>query len=121
MFKYLFVLMLLVILYFCLESYQLEKKESFKDDTNLFFKPLENIFLDKSYMDYDLNKVEKKPEFSTLSQIAYNSYIDSDIVSTKIICSNYNNQGDCWDNNHCQWVNKLGGNSYCEIAPKWLL
>ena len=120
---YLFVfILLIVIIYIYFKEHNFiswTKAELF--DTNLFFKPLPNIFLDFNFLNYDLNKVKKEPDYNTLEQISYNSYIGSDIVSTKIICSNYNNQGDCWDNNHCQWISKIDGGSYCSMAPKWLL
>ena len=117
---YLFVLILLVIIiFFYFKENYLYHSELF--DTNLFFEPLPNIFLNSDYLNYNLNKVKEVPNYSTVGQISYDSYINSDIVSTKIICSNYDNQGDCWDNNHCQWINKIDGGSYCDMAPKWLL
>jgi hypothetical protein len=111
-------MILIIVLCFCLGNCFLNK-EAF--DTNLFFKELPNIFLNDNYLNYDLNKANDKPNYNSLGQISYNSYINSDIVSTKIICANYNNQGDCWDNNHCQWIYKINGGSYCDMAPKWLL
>lgn len=103
---------------FCI-GYNYLEKETF--DTNLFFKPLPNIFLNNNFLNYNLDKTNEKPNYNSLEQISYNSFINSDIVSTKIICANYDNQGDCWDNNHCQWNYRIDGNSYCDMAPKWLL
>ena len=116
---YFVIILLIIIIYIYVKENNLIKIELF--DTNLFFKPMPNIFLGSNYLNYDLKEVKKVPEYNTLGQISYDSYINSDIVSTKIICSNYNNQGDCWDNNHCQWIYKIDGGSYCDMAPKWLL
>lgn len=93
-------------------------------DTNLFYKPLNNIFLGNNYYNYKNDKYDlpdTTQNIQSLSQISYDSYLYSDSTSNKIICSNYINQADCWANNNCQWINNINGNSYCEVAPKWIL
>ena len=87
-------------------------------DTNLFYKPLNNIFFRNNY-EYDLPAT--KQNIQSLSQISQDSYLYSDSTSKKLICSNYTNQVNCWANNNCQWINNINGISYCEVAPKWIL
>lgn len=96
-------------------------------DTNLFYAKMPNIFASNAY----LNNLPEKITIPTkpIGELSFDSYIYSDIISNKIICSNYTNQGDCWDNNKCQWIEKKVGeqalgnphNAYCDLAPKWLL
>ena len=55
--KYLFIIILIIVLGFSLVFHLIE--ESF--DTNLFFKPLPDIFLSSNYLNYELNKANIKP------------------------------------------------------------
>ena len=88
-------------------------------ETNLFNAKLPNIFASNFYSNNQPMNIPTPTK--SIGEITFDSYIYSDIVSNQIICANYNNQGDCWDNNKCQWVYKIDGGSYCDLAPKWLL
>ena len=98
-----------------------ERCEYFADTNNKnpFFTKIPNIFYTKQFTDNLF--IPPKPKKSTLLSINTNSFFDSDIVSNKILCSSITNQGKCWDNNICQWVEKYGQKSYCTLAPKFLL
>ncbi len=86
---------------------------------NPFNDKLPNIFFTKQFINNLF--VPPKPKVSNLDLININSYIDSNIITNKIICSSITNQAACWDNNNCQWNRNIGKKSYCEIAPKFLL
>ena len=100
-----------------------DKYEQFDTDTNLFFKPIDNIFLGDNYYNYELNYPEIKQQTKSLGEITFNSYLYSKPIEQKIICTSHKNRADCWkDNvNNCQWVYKINNNSYCDVAPTWLL
>lgn len=88
--------------------------------TNLFYSNLPNIYA-SDFSNNLANKLEK-PNIVPLENIIENSYIYSNIVSNKIICANYTNQYDCWNDNNCQWINNYNNSfQYCDITPKWLL
>ena len=106
------ILIIIIILY--------TRVDNFESNDNLFYQPTKNIFLNDNYLNYNYNKPKPTLNYSTLGEISYDSYIYSDIVSQRIICSNYNNQADCWQNNHCQWIYKIDDKSYCNVAPKFL-
>ena len=102
------------------------KNEKF--ETNLFYSKIPNIFLTDAYLN-NLPLEQSEPEKKSLGEIGFDSYIYSDIILNRIICLNYTNQADCWDNNKCQWNEKKIGfqalgnpsDAYCDLAPKWLL
>jgi len=64
--------------------------------------------------------LNKKKNIKSLTDITTDSYIYSDIISKKIICDNYTNEANCWENNNCQWVYKIDNGSFCDVARKWL-
>lgn len=122
------IVVIIILVIWLLTIRFVNPNESF--DTNLFYAKMPNIFESKFYSNNLPNKqtVSQTPTKS-LGELSFDSYIYSDIISNKIICSNYTNQADCWNNNKCQWVEKKIGDqaqghphgSYCDFAPKWLL
>lgn len=91
-------------------------KETF--NTNLFFKPIPNIFLTNNYYNYESNKPEIKQDTKSLGEIEFNSFLYSKPIEKKIICSSHKNRADCWEDNvnNCQWVYKIDENSYCDVG-----
>lgn len=116
---YYFIIGLLIIISIVIIYWNNINYELF--DINLFYKPLNNIFLGNNYDNYKYDLSDTKQNVQSLSQISQDSYLYSDSISKKIICSNYTNQANCWANNNCQWINNITGISYCEVAPKWIL
>ena len=100
------------------EYFNSKSQENTNTNTNAFYEKIPNIFFTDKFIDNLY--VGTEPQSTSLQSIQFNSYINSDIVSNKIICSNITNQGKCWDNNNCQWINKINEKSYCTIAPKLL-
>lgn len=89
-------------------------------DSNIFYlDKLPNIFYTQQF--YDNLFIPPEPKMSTLENITLNSYLDSDIIMKRIECVSIDNQANCWDNNNCQWIEKIGSKSFCTIAPKMLL
>lgn len=112
----LMIILAIIFLYLSYENFDYTETS----DKNIFFlNKLPNIFYTKQF--YDQLFVPPKPKFSTLSDISLNSYLNSDIVNKKIECASIVNQAKCWDNNNCQWVEKIGSKSFCTIAPTMLL
>lgn len=89
-----------------------------KDNINPYYYTLSNIFYTKQF--YDNIFIPPKPKTDSLTKINIDSYVNSDIVSNKIICANITNQAKCWDNNNCMWIKKINKGSYCTLAPKLL-
>ena len=96
----------------------INKFELFNADTNLFFKPIENIFLSDNYYNYKLNKPNIKQNIQSLGEITFDSYLYSKPTSQKIICTSHKNRANCWEDNvnNCQWVYKIDGGSYCGVG-----
>lgn len=117
------IVMILILIYLIMDNFEyFYTSDNIYQTNNLFNKPLQNIFLTDNNLNYIDNKpITSNPDYKSLSDISDDSYIYSNTIGNKIICSNYTNQGDCWDNNNCQWIYKIDGSSYCELAPKWLL
>ena len=113
----LIITIVVIILYNKYEYFTIINSDT--NDKNIFFKKIPNIYITKQYIDNLF--VPPKPKISSLQSIGVNSYIDSNIVTNKIICASIDNQGKCWDNNNCQWVENVGEKSFCIIAPKMLL
>jgi hypothetical protein len=118
MFYILFIVILGLFFHNQYESFDCGSNSD-SDKINLFYKPLPNIYVSSSYSDNKNFKITD--DVKPLSDITIDSYIYSDPISTKIICSNYTNQANCWDDNNCQWISKIDSGSYCDVAPKWLL
>lgn len=116
MFEYIFVIFLILILIIIIISNNYEKFDS--NDENLFYQPIPNIFLTSNNLNYINNKSKQDTNYKSLGQISYDSYINSDTVANKIICLNYTNEADCWQNNHCEWVYKIHDKSFCQLAKK---
>ena len=114
---FLIILIFTIISIFFYDGYEYFNK--IESQYNPFLTKLPNIYYTKQFIENLF--VPPKPKIRSLQNIIDNSYIDSNIISTKVICSNINNQGKCWDNNNCQWVEKIGEKSFCTIAPKMLL
>lgn len=114
-------ILFLIIICFCLIYFIifLNINEKFDTDKNLFFQPIQNIFLSDNYYNYKLNhpNIKKTPE--TLGKITFDSFLYSKPTTQKIICSSHTNYADCWEDNvnNCQWVHKIDGNSYCDVGP----
>lgn len=113
---------ILVIIFVIIFLY--DKFENFDDDEknneNIFFiKKFPNIYYTEQY--YDKLYIPPKPNMTSLANITIDSYLNSDIVMKKLECSNITNQAKCWDNNNCQWVERIGSKSFCTTAPKMLL
>lgn len=87
-------------------------------NTNLFFKPIPNIFLTDDYYNYEINKPDIIQDTKSLGDITFDSYLYSKPIGKKIICSSHTNRADCWEDNvnNCQWVHKIDGNSYCDVG-----
>ena len=131
------IMMILILIYLIMDNFEYfytsdniyqtndniyQTNDNIYQTNNLFNTPLQNIFLTDNNLNYIDNKpITVNPDYKSLSDISVDSYIYSNTSEHKIICSNYTNQGDCWDNNNCQWIHKIDGGSYCELAPKWLL
>ena len=100
-------------------------KENFNNDlnTNLYFKPLKNIFLGNNYYNYQNNHPKIIQKTQSLDDITFNSFLYSKPTTQKIICSSHLNRANCWEDNvnNCQWIHKIDGGSYCDVAPIWLL
>lgn len=118
------IVSILVFMFVCNEYKNFNTKETFnhndndKDNMNPYYYILPNIFYTKQF--YDNIFIPPKPKTDSLAKINLDSYLDSDIVSNKIICANITNQAKCWDNNHCMWIKKINNGSYCTLAPKLL-
>ena len=90
------------------------------NDKNIFFmNKFPNIYYTKRF--YDNLFVSPKPNITSLGNITVNSYLSSDITMKKIECASITNQDKCWDNNNCQWIEKIDSKSFCTTAPKFLL
>lgn len=121
---FIIILIIVIIAIFLYNKYEFFNKIDLDLDLdinnkNSFYYRHPNIYFTKQFTDNLF--VPPKPQISTLQSIDINSYVDSNIVSNKIICANITNQGKCWDNNNCEWVEKVGEKSFCKIAPKMLL
>ncbi len=126
-----FVIVLLLLLLFILLSLlsllsfetniilDLDENFNSQNEINLFYQELPNIYNLHSLPDNKQNDINEQKV--PLQNIIEDSYLSSNIVSNKIICSNYTNQASCWDDNNCQWNYKIDSNSYCSLANKWLL
>lgn len=124
--KILFAFILIIVLFsIVLYSYKFTKIENFNKsntETNSFFYKFPNIYYTKQFIDNLY--IPEKSKKTTMDTIDIDSYLNSDIMSDKIICSSISNEADCWNNNNCQWISKIGQNddkSYCMLAPKFLL
>ena len=113
----------MIIICICLISIYVFNYENFNSNKNLFFQPINNIFLSDNYYNYKLNRPKIKPKTQSLDSIVSNSYIYSKPISQKIICASHTNRANCWEDNvnNCQWIHKIDGGSYCNVAPIWLL
>jgi hypothetical protein len=122
MFNYKLLLVMLICI--CLSIiYFTNKYEHFNINKNLFFQPIDNIFLADNYYNYELNYPDIKHKTDSLENIKFNSYLYSKPTSQKIICASHKDRANCWSDNvnNCQWVYKIDGDSYCNVAPIWLL
>jgi hypothetical protein len=112
--------MFIIIISFCFITIYIyiNKYELFNSDTNLFFKPIENIFLSDNYYNYKLNKPNIKQNIQSLGEITFDSYLYSKPTSQKIICTSHKNRANCWEDNvnNCQWFYKIDGGSYCGVG-----
>jgi hypothetical protein len=101
--------------------------EKFTNDNsnniNPYFKPLKNIFLANNYYNYQNKPLPKIDKSQSIKNITTDAYLYSKPTTQKIICSSHTNVADCWEDsvNNCQWVNKIDSESYCNVAPIWLL
>lgn len=127
---FILISIIIIIIIYCINQYtnfnniNLNLDENFysaksNDNNNVFIKKIPNIFYTPQFLD-NLYKPPNPPKKS-IQDIDLNSYIDSNIISTKIICASITDQARCWDNNNCQWVEKVGKKSFCTTAPKFLL
>lgn len=109
----------IIIILICIISIYIFANNNETFDTNLFFKPIPNIFLADDYYNYELNRPDIKQDTKSLGKITFNSHLYSKPTSQKIICSSHTNRADCWEDNvnNCQWVHKIDGNSYCDVGP----
>lgn len=118
------IILIIILIIYCLK-YLLIYNETFKADNinNLFNKPISNIFLTDNYLNYEINKPEINKKTENIEKIAFNTFLYSKPTSQKIICSSHTSRADCWEDNYnnCQWVYKIDNNSYCDVAPIWLL
>jgi hypothetical protein len=113
------ILVLILVIIFLYNKYEKFEDEESSDNNIFYLNKLPNIFYTKQF--YDNLFIPPKPNISTLPNITINSYLNSDIVMNKIECASIVNQAKCWDNNNCQWVEKIGSKSFCTLAPKLLL
>lgn len=116
--NFIFILIIILMIIIIIDQYENFSKTDNNNEKNLFFSKLPNIYFTKQFIDNLF--VPPKPPTRSLNSINANSYINSNTVSNKIICSSINNQAKCWDNNNCQWINKIGEKPYCTLAPKLL-
>ena len=141
-----FVFILLSVMIILLYFNKLYENFNPTNKTNLFYENLPNIFMSPTDSDNqiltdsdnlsstdsdnlfltDSNNQTPTPtqtptQTASLSTITFDNYIYSDQVSKQIVCANLTSQADCWDNNNCQWINKIDTGSYCDLASKWLL
>lgn len=106
------------------ENFLSDKQNINENNDDLFYTPLNNIFLGDNYYNYVNNRPNdnlKIPE--SLNKIKFDSYIYSKPTTQKIICLSHKNVANCWEDNvnNCQWVYKIDNGSYCDVAPIWLL
>lgn len=118
--KILLIIICMIIIYIINE---LNINEYFNNDTNLFFRPVENIFLANNPYNYEFNRPEIIQKTKPLSEISFNSFLYSQPIGQRIICASHKNRANCWEDNfnNCQWVHRIDGNSYCEVGPVMLL
>lgn len=126
--KNIFTMIIIICLFLIIYNYNYEniitnlKYEKFvsTDDlnTNLYFLPLKNIFLNDNYNNYKLNRPIIKQTEKPLEQIELNAFLYSKPTTQKIICSSHKNRANCWEDNYnnCQWIHKIDGNSYCDVG-----
>ena len=114
----LIIILLIILLLFFYNSYENFDSNN-NNNQNLFYKKIPNIY--KTNNNLNNNTIKPDENVIQLSQLSLDSYINSDIISKKIICDNYTSQADCWENNNCEWIYKIDNGSYCNVAPIWLL
>jgi hypothetical protein len=112
------ILIIIIIIIFLYRKYE-NFNNTNSDSFNQFNFKLPNIFFTKRFISNRF--VPPKPKVTNLELININSYFDSNIFTNKLICSSIINQAKCWDNNNCQWIEKVGEKSYCDVGPKFLL
>ena len=122
----LYLLIIIMGIYFLFVYFDVyEKFTNYVPESNLnqYFIPLKNIFLGDNYYNYQLNHPEIKENTESLGKITFDSYLYSKPTTQKIICSSHTNRADCWEDNvnNCQWIHKIDGGSYCDVALIWLL
>ena len=126
--KNIFIILILICLLIMIFN---NKNENFiinsnddEENKNIFYKPLKNIFLSDSYDNYEKNEPTKDNKIiQPLNTILYDSFLYSKPTIKKIICSSHKNRADCWEDNvnNCQWIHKIDGKSFCNVAPNWIL
>lgn len=117
---FLIIIIIILILIWISNKNENFSNNSTENNTNIFFlKQLPNIYYTKRF--YQDLFVPPPSQKSSLADITFNSYLNSNTIDNKITCSSITNQGRCWDNNNCQWVHKIDGNSYCKLGPKLFL
>jgi hypothetical protein len=110
------ILIIIIVIIFLYQEYEYF---NYTNKNNSFYNKIPNIFFTKQFTDNLY--IPPKPKTSSLESIDINSYIMPDIISNKIVCLNITDQGKCWENNNCQWIEKVGEKSFCDIAPKFIL
>jgi hypothetical protein len=114
------ILIIAIVIIFLYEKYEyFNYTNSDNNYNNPYYAKIPNIFYTKQYINNLY--MQTKPKTNSLESININSYMNSDITTNKRICSNINDQGKCWDNYNCQWIELIGDKSYCNIGPKLLL
>jgi len=101
---------------FYLDQYETKNKDdifSF-NPKNVYWNPKTANFKNYFYIADGNNK-----KYASLNKITEDAFLYSPSVSQHIICSNYKNQANCWENNKCQWTKPPG--NHCEVATTMLL
>lgn len=117
-----FILIFILILIY-LTKYIIDFTDYFvnsnNENSNIFIQPIPNIFYTKQYLDNLY--IPPKPNVKPLDNILLSTYLNSSIISNKIICENITNNQKCWNNNQCKWIDKPNSSNtfgYCTIGKK---
>ena len=105
------------------ENFLSDNLNDIETNVNSYFKPIQNIFLADNYYNYIKNRPIIQKTTQSLDTITLDSFLYSKPTTQKIICSSHSNRANCWEDNinNCQWIHKIDGSSYCDVAPVWLL
>ncbi len=114
---YIFIIIMICLL-IILNNNLNENFNSINSGTDLYMKPLKNIFLGDNFYNYNLNQPDIIDKTESLGKITFDTFLYSKPTTQKIICSSHTNSGDCWEDNvnNCQWVHKIDGGSFCDVG-----